>query len=77
MDDLDRAKEREMADRDKALQVQLQDGRETEEPMEINGIRLCLDCYEVIPEERIKARPESVLCVSCKEKKETEERVYR
>lgn len=77
MDDLDRAKEREMADRDRALKAQLAKGLERETPLYIEGERCCLDCYDPIPEERIEARPESVRCISCKEQQEHRERQYR
>ncbi|MEJ1358324.1 MAG: TraR/DksA C4-type zinc finger protein [Candidatus Sedimenticola sp. (ex Thyasira tokunagai)] len=77
MDDIDRAKQREVLHRDKALEAQLAAGAETESPYEVDGIRYCLDCHDEIPEERIKARPESVRCVPCKEKKEQRKRNYR
>jgi len=77
MDDIDRAKVREMQDRQRALQAQLEKGLETENPLYIAGVRFCLDCYEPIPDERIAARPESVRCVSCKEELEHRERQYR
>jgi DnaK suppressor protein len=77
MDDLDRAKEREMADRERALQAQLAKGLETETPLYIEGVRCCLDCYDPIPEKRIEARPESVRCLSCKELLELRARQYR
>lgn len=77
MDDVDRAKEREMQHRAIALAAQLKAAMETETPCEIDGLRYCLDCHEEIPQERIAIRPESVRCVPCKEQKERRERNYR
>ncbi len=76
-DEIDRAKEREMADRDLALRTQLEKGLERETPLYIEGVRCFLDCYDPIPEERIAARPESVRCISCKTDQELRERQYR
>lgn len=29
------------------------------------GERVCVDCYEPIPEKRIAARPDAIRCVEC------------
>jgi len=75
-DDLDRAKDLEMHQRDVALKNQLAGAVETEEPLIIDGMRCCVDCGEVIPEERLRARPESVRCIDCKTFKEVREKRY-
>lgn len=68
MDDVDRAKEREMLHRKLALDAQLNkpDCSPGEEPFEIEGVRVCLDCFEPIPSARLKAKPDAVRCVDCK-----------
>lgn len=70
VDVFDRAQEREQKDRDLAIQAELKRGIETEEPDEENGIRYCLDCGLEIPKDRLKARPDAVRCVDCKEMKD-------
>lgn len=66
MDDLDRAKILEMRQRADALAAQQRRAQITDEPLMVNGQRLCLDCEEVIPAERLAVQPESVRCVACK-----------
>jgi len=66
MDDLDRAKDLEMRQRADALAAQQRRAQITDEPLMVNGQRLCLDCEEVIPAERLAVQPESVRCVPCK-----------
>jgi len=77
MDDADRAKEREMAHRDRALANELAAHMESEPPLIIDGRRCCIDCEEPIPEERLAARPDSVRCIECKQIKEQKQRGYR
>ena len=36
---------------------------------------ICDECGKEIPEGRLKARPVAALCIKCKEKQETEERI--
>ena len=77
MDELDKAKEREMLDRELALQAQLAKSKQpVGKAKEKNGKRYCLDCDSEIDPQRLKARPESVLCVYCKQKREKEQRIY-
>lgn len=77
MDELDRAKNEEMADRQRALDAQAARARETEPPRLVDGVRVCIDCGEPIPAARLAARPESVRCVLCKQQKEHRERCNR
>ncbi len=73
MDDLDRAKEYEMKDRQVALDNALQ--REQQPPARYNdnGERICINCNAVIPPQRLDAYPEAVRCVSCKKQYEQQE----
>lgn len=76
VDELDRAKALEMRERQAALARTLARGQEREPPLEVDGVRVCLDCGEPIPPERLAARPQSVRCVECKERKEKKERLW-
>lgn len=77
MDDADRAKLREQADRRIALETQRARARESDPPLEIDGVRHCVDCGEPIPPARLAARPEAVRCIACKERKERQDQMYR
>ena len=66
MDDLDRAKDLEMGHREASIQAQLQNGKITDPPLIIDGVRHCIDCEEPIPARRLEVQPESVRCVPCK-----------
>ena len=70
VDVFDRAQTREQEDRDRAIAAQLQRGRETEQPDEVDGIRYCLDCGDEINPKRLTFRPEAVRCVDCQQIKD-------
>jgi DnaK suppressor protein len=70
MDDADRAKELEMRERQAALERTLAEGRETERPLVIGGVRCCIECGDPIPAARLAARPQSVRCTDCKQERE-------
>lgn len=63
-DAADRAQEREEADRDAAL-ARARDNTAHEAPFEIEGRRVCLDCFEPIDKRRLKANPAAVRCLEC------------
>ncbi len=69
MDDLDRAKDLEMKQRDVALESALSvpehDVGEVQAFDEKEKV-ICLDCCERIPVKRLKAVPEAVRCIGCK-----------
>lgn len=67
MDDADRAKDYEMAERSAAIQKQQQRAHEIDRPLYVRGVRVCLDCLDPIPDERIEAKPDAVRCTFCKE----------
>lgn len=75
-DDLDRAKDLEMHQRDVAIKKQLAGAVETEEPLIVDGVHCCVDCGGEIPPKRLEARPESVRCIDCKTYKEFQEKQY-
>ncbi len=66
MDEIDAAHEKEYFFREVALHRALT--LPVEEPLEINGVRHCLDCGKRIPARRLEVRPDAVRCVECKEK---------
>jgi RNA polymerase-binding transcription factor len=63
MDAFDRAQELELKEREQALAAQQK--KTVEPPMEINGIRYCLDCGGEVLQARIAALPTVVRCVDC------------
>ncbi|KEQ19183.1 TraR/DksA C4-type zinc finger protein [Endozoicomonas numazuensis] len=73
MDDLDRAKELEIADREQAIKRQL--NRVKESPIYINGEACCRDCEESI-EHRLAAGIEASRCLDCQQRKEHKEKGY-
>lgn len=36
-----------------------------DQPFEIEGVRVCLDCFEPIPAARLAAYPRAARCVEC------------
>ncbi len=55
----------EQRQRDDALANQAALNAAHETPFEIDGKRVCLDCYDPIPARRLKACPHAVRCVEC------------
>jgi DnaK suppressor protein len=62
-DDADRAQLVEEAARAHALARAAAAPAET--PFEIEGVRVCLDCFEPVPLVRLVANPRAVRCVEC------------
>lgn len=62
-DMFDRAAELEQIERDELLARRGAPSRET--PFEIEGKRVCLDCFEPLPKKRLAANPHAVRCVAC------------
>jgi len=75
VDDGDRAAPIIEASRAEALHRQRERARETEEALEIDGVRVCLDCRQPLSDGRRQARPEAVRCIGCK--RELESRINR
>ena len=69
MDDLDRAKDLEIMQREQALKNARErpDHEVGEKPDIVDGIHYCIDCGNDIPQARLDIKPESVRCVECKE----------
>lgn len=57
----------EQRERDDSLARQAAANAEHETPFTIEGVRVCLDCYEPIPPERIKANEYAVRCTDCQD----------
>ena len=68
MDDLDRAKDLEMHQREQAIKKALStpDHDFGEQPDIVDGIHYCIDCAEEIVTERLQIKPDAVRCVYCK-----------
>lgn len=49
--------------------------REALDRIEGGTFGICQECGEEISEERLKARPVTTLCINCKKKQETEEKL--
>lgn len=56
----------EQHDRDAALARQAAES-EHERPFEIEGVRVCLDCFEPIAPTRLAANHAAVRCVECQQ----------
>lgn len=70
MDDVDRAKDREMEHRELSLEAtQAAPDKNPGEQQHVDkqGRVLCLDCDDVIPIKRLVAKPDAVRCIYCKE----------
>lgn len=63
MDEIDRAAELEQRERDESLARRGAPAHET--PFEIEGKRVCLDCFEPVTKKRLAANPHAVRCVAC------------
>ena len=69
VDIADRAQAREEEDRADALTARAMKMFH-EEPFEIEGKRVCADCFEPLLKKRLKAAPEAVRCVDCQKLRE-------
>lgn len=76
-DVVDRAQEREALNLDLALVRRSEAATARESPFEIEGKRVCLDCFEPLTKKRLKAKPDAVRCVECQEMKEKQDRRKR
>lgn len=66
-DAIDHAGELEQRERDESLARQAARAAEHEKPFEIEGRRVCLDCFEPIALKRLKANPAAVRCTECQQ----------
>lgn len=76
-DDLDRAQNLEELEREQSLGRQARAAVSHETPFEIEGQRVCLDCFEPLSRKRLKANPQAVRCVECQGVHEQRQRGYR
>ena len=72
MDNVDRAKQSELRQRQAAVDA-ARTPSDNGEQLIVDGAVLCIDCREPIPEERLAAFPQAVRCVECKEYYEHEQ----
>ncbi len=66
-DIFDRATEIEELERDSAIAAQAARTAQAETPFEIQGKRVCLDCFVPITKRRLVANPQAVRCVECQQ----------
>lgn len=73
---VDRAQAREEAEREAALERARDRAHEAsrETPFEIEGRRVCLECFEPIDRRRLKANPQAVRCLECQTTQERRRR---
>lgn len=64
MDILDRAKQAEMADRQRALSAQQEKTKEPEQLI-VAGEVLCIDCDSQVSKPRLAAKPNAARCIGC------------
>lgn len=63
-DEADRAQAREERDRSEAIERAIAQPV-VEAAFEIEGVRVCLDCFDPIAAPRLAANPTAVRCVEC------------
>jgi DnaK suppressor protein len=68
----DRNFELRIRDRERKLIAKIKDALER---LEMGTYGICEECGEDISEKRLKARPVTTLCIECKKKQETQEKV--
>lgn len=73
-DEIDRAQECEQQARDHALSAMR--SRPVEEPVVVNGRRVCPDCIAPLSAERLAALPHAVRCVKCQTLHESHQRSF-
>lgn len=65
-DDLDRAKDLEIMQRDIALDKAKQRATQPEQQHDDDGNVICIDCAVLIPQARLEAKPDAARCIDCK-----------
>lgn len=60
MDAADRAQENEAAELARLLELQ-----SSTAALDAEGAKLCADCHEEIPSERLQALPSAIRCIAC------------
>jgi phage/conjugal plasmid C-4 type zinc finger TraR family protein len=56
---------RELTERRTAEAVSAVRNRAVEAPLEVAGVRLCLDCRDPVGVARLQANPHAVRCIDC------------
>lgn len=74
-DDADRAQVHE--ERARAAAMARAAAPALEAPFEIEGVRVCLDCFDPIHTRRLAAHPHAVRCLECQKDHESSQRGYR
>lgn len=69
-DIFDRASDLEQKERDASIARRKDLAAAHDAPFEIEGARVCLDCFEPIPEQRLRALATAARCVDCQQSHE-------
>ncbi len=77
MDDLDRAKELEMHQRQVAINNTLNAETLPSQLKDEKGRVICLECGVLIPAGRLKAKPKAVHCIDCRYALEQKQKQYK
>lgn len=64
-DDLDRAKDLEIWQRDNALKAQALKAKEPPQDIDQDGNVWCIDCGDKVAPERLNAKPNAARCIDC------------
>lgn len=69
-DIFDRASALEQQERDASIARRQEVAAAHDTPFEIEGVRVCADCFEPISKHRLEALPTAVRCIDCQELRE-------
>ena len=67
MDDLDRAKDLEIFQRDNALNAQKLTAKEPPQDIDQDGNVCCIDCGDEVSRQRLAAKPNAARCIECQQ----------
>ena len=68
MDDADNAQQ--YIDREREASIARALAAQTEQPLTVDGVHVCLDCHEPLDSRRLLALPNAVRCVNCQTERE-------
>jgi len=73
-DDLDRAKDVEMQFRELSIDKTINGSQFPKQKLDENGRIVCLDCGDLLPQQRLDIEPKAARCVPCKEALENKQK---
>lgn len=75
-DPIDRATEQAQAQLDAHLRDHAAAAAVTDAPLIRDGVRLCIDCEDTIPTDRLAFAPHAVRCVECQQDHEHKQKQF-